>query len=869
VSASTLRERIIAQLRLAAAEGRTYRAIQEWQPDLLPAGTPEGYASHSKALAECLGNAIYPEIGLLTVAWYHVIVDRFDPTPGLPSSAVEGEKYLSTATANGWIVDKIYLRVGASWTQIDPAVADLAFIVDENVYFVFKTTWTLVGAYAHSQAWSTITATPTTLAGYGITDAAASSHSHTFSSITSKPTTLSGYGITDGVTTSDGRLSDARPASDVSAWAKAATKPSYTYGEVGAAAASHNHAWGDITSGKPTTLSGYGITDGVTTSDGRLSDARPASDVYAWAKAGAKPSYTYGEVGAAAASHNHAWGDITSGKPTTLSGYGITDGVTTSDGRLSDARPASDVYAWAKAGTKPSYTYGEVGAAAASHNHAWGDITSGKPTTLSGYGITDGVTTSDGRLSDARTPTAHAASHFHNGSDSVEGVFNNFGEGHATFTDFNSVDHFGPAFVQGTTNGPGIPSATQYYQQSLGLGSEYAYSQYAMQMAVPRAPLGGTTYLSVRFRESTTWSAWSKIYAGYADVAGDVYSWAKAATKPSYSYSEVGADVAGASATVQGNLNTHAGLTTTAHGLGASAFHADNYFAAATHYHSSLMASDGAPNPALSVDADGFVGIGTASPGQALHVVGAGVFTSSSHSVNHGTTISNDGAYGLISHFGADASTLGSLRFYLAKSDGAGGVAGMIVNSTDVIIGRTTAIDATAKLSVQGRISAESLWMYSSGTTLRGYITENGANLLVFGTDGISFGTNSATPVVPLKIGTNGDVYTTEDTDYSGSTTLTGLGSSYLAKVIRYKVLGKTVKVDFSLATIYGSGSDVSFTLPLSAKRDTYFLCYQYGSGLSIGEALITSGTGTVTIGGSTWSGGTRVTRGQFEYEIS
>jgi len=40
-------------------------------------------------------------------------------------------------------------------------------------------------------------------------------------------------------------------------------------------------------------------------------------------------------------------------------------------------------------------------------------------------------------------------------------------------------------------------------------------------------------------------------------------------------------DVAGAASTVQGNLNTHAGLTATAHGLGASAFHADSFFAAA------------------------------------------------------------------------------------------------------------------------------------------------------------------------------------------------------------------------------------------------------------------------------------------------
>ena len=42
------------------------------------------------------------------------------------------------------------------------------------------------------------------------------------------------------------------PASDVSAWAKAPTKPTYTAAEVGAAPKSHRHAWGEVT-GKPTT----------------------------------------------------------------------------------------------------------------------------------------------------------------------------------------------------------------------------------------------------------------------------------------------------------------------------------------------------------------------------------------------------------------------------------------------------------------------------------------------------------------------------------------------------------------------------------------------------------------------------------------
>ncbi len=51
-------------------------------------------------------------------------------------------------------------------------------------------------------------------------------------------------------------------------------------------------------------------------------------------------------------------------------------GVLTTDPRLSDARPASDVYAWAKASVKPSYTYTEVGAAPASHTHSGTDISS-------------------------------------------------------------------------------------------------------------------------------------------------------------------------------------------------------------------------------------------------------------------------------------------------------------------------------------------------------------------------------------------------------------------------------------------------------------------------------------------------------------
>lgn len=52
----------------------------------------------------------------------------------------------------------------------------------------------------------------------------------------------------------------------------------------------------------------------------------------------------------------------------TFPGFGTTSltACVGNDSRLSDSRPASDVYSWAKAATKPTYTYSEVGAAPSS-----------------------------------------------------------------------------------------------------------------------------------------------------------------------------------------------------------------------------------------------------------------------------------------------------------------------------------------------------------------------------------------------------------------------------------------------------------------------------------------------------------------------
>lgn len=143
---------------------------------------------------------------------------------------------------------------------------------------------------------------PTTLAGYGITDAgsaapvqsvfgrtgtvAAASNDYTFAQLAAKPTTVAGYGITD--------LATASPVQSV-------------FGRTGAVvAAASDYTFAQLAS-KPTTIAGYGITDTLTnTVFGRSGTVVAAAN-----------DYTFAQIAA---------------KPTTIAGYGITD---------NDVRPRS------------------------------------------------------------------------------------------------------------------------------------------------------------------------------------------------------------------------------------------------------------------------------------------------------------------------------------------------------------------------------------------------------------------------------------------------------------------------------------------------------------------------------------------------
>lgn len=104
-------------------------------------------------------------------------------------------------------------------------------------------------------------------------------------------------------------------------------------------------------------------------------------------------------------------------------------------------------------------------------------------------------------------------------------IFNNKGQVHNTYTNFNTVMTPGPNYLQQGTNGPTGTASHQWYGFMFGLGSEYGTStgsagHYASQLYYARAGEGGGNYLWARDMESGSWGSWRKLHAGYADSAG-------------------------------------------------------------------------------------------------------------------------------------------------------------------------------------------------------------------------------------------------------------------------------------------------------------------------------------------------------------
>jgi len=184
-----------------------------------------------------------------------------------------------------------------------------------------------------------------------------------------------------------------------------------TLAEAGIAAASHAHAWGDIT-GKPSSFSPsahvheIGDVTGLQAAlDGKASSGHGhsldnlsnvtitsvvAGEILTYS-AGNWINQTLAEAGIAAASHSHTKASI---------GLGSVDNTTDAAKPISAATQAA---LDSKAASSHVHVINDVtglqaaldGKSSASHGHTFASLT-GKPTTLSGYGITDAAALSHG-----------------------------------------------------------------------------------------------------------------------------------------------------------------------------------------------------------------------------------------------------------------------------------------------------------------------------------------------------------------------------------------------------------------------------------------------------------------------------------------
>ncbi len=214
------------------------------------------------------------------------------------------------------MVARIQIRrdTSADWTSTNPTLSqgELGYETNTDKFKIGDgaTTWNNLGYVIYTPSFSDILNKPTTVAGYGITDALTSV---AFNQLTAKPTTVAGYGITDALTSvafsdltsTPNTLSGYGIVDAFSGAFSALTNKPNTIAGYGITDA-FNGTFSALT-GKPTTVAGYGITDAF---DGAFSSLtnKPTTII------------GYGITDA----FNGTFSALT-GTPTTIAGYGITD----------------------------------------------------------------------------------------------------------------------------------------------------------------------------------------------------------------------------------------------------------------------------------------------------------------------------------------------------------------------------------------------------------------------------------------------------------------------------------------------------------------------------------------------------------------
>ena len=241
------------------------------------------------------------------------------------------------------------------------------------------------------------------------------------------------------------------------------------------------------------------------------------------------------------------------------------------DSRLSNSRPASDVYSWAKASTKPSYSWSEIGSkpstfTPSSHNHSYLTLYGSRPANINFSTSTNGAGAMFHFVATSSTKTGKPPEDSNvlqmnwdnNGGWDTQFAISNGSSPHSyirsqnngtwgnwtTLLDSSNYNNYSPSKT-GTgasgTWGINITGASGSCTGNAATASNASkVNGHTVNSDVPSG---------AKFTDTNTWrplgTAANTACAGNdsrlsnSRPASDVYSWAKASSKPSYSWSEI------------------------------------------------------------------------------------------------------------------------------------------------------------------------------------------------------------------------------------------------------------------------------------------------------------------------------------------
>lgn len=300
--------------------------------------------------------------------------------------------------------------------------------------------------------WSKITSgKPTTLAGYGITDAVSTTGNAASATKLQTSRSLTATGDGSWSVNFDGTVNATAAFTLASTGIAAGTYTKITVDSKGRATAGAalvasdipSLDWSKITSGKPTTLAGYGITDAALASHNHTLDSLTNVTV-------TSPQDSQVLLYSSGVWVNASQSGVVSGSatklatPRSITATGDASWTVTFDGSanvtagltLANSGVIAGTYGKVTVNAKGLVTAGTALVASDIPSLDWSKITSGKPTTLAGYGITDAVSSTGNAASATKLQTARTISATGDGTWSVS--FDGTANTSAAFTLANS-----------------------------------------------------------------------------------------------------------------------------------------------------------------------------------------------------------------------------------------------------------------------------------------------------------------------------------------------------------------------------------------------------------------------------------------------